>query len=67
MSSSLVLISSYPFPGKGIKVLRDEMKSVSWFKHLPQSVVDYQPTLRTLAHPINQDYLRETLQQWINM
>ncbi|KAM5134988.1 conserved oligomeric Golgi complex subunit 1 isoform 2-T2 [Mantella aurantiaca] len=53
--------------GKGIKVLREEMKSVSWFKHLPQSVVDFQPTLRTLAHPINQDYLRETLQQWINM
>ncbi|XP_072259564.1 conserved oligomeric Golgi complex subunit 1 isoform X2 [Pyxicephalus adspersus] len=53
--------------GKGIKVLREEMKSSSWFKHLPQSVVDFQPTLRTLAHPISQDYLRETLQQWINM
>ncbi|XP_053563002.1 conserved oligomeric Golgi complex subunit 1 isoform X2 [Bombina bombina] len=53
--------------GKGIKVLKEEIKSVSWFKHLTPSIVDFQPTLRTLAHPISQDYLQETLQQWINM
>ncbi|KAG8446464.1 hypothetical protein GDO86_014065 [Hymenochirus boettgeri] len=52
---------------KGIKVLKEEMKSVSWFKHLPPSVVEFQPERKTLAHPISQDYLQETLQQWINM
>ncbi|KAH1182755.1 hypothetical protein KIL84_004247 [Mauremys mutica] len=53
--------------GKGIKVLKEEMKLSSWFKYLPLSIVEFQPTLRTLAHPISQDYLRETLQKWINM
>ncbi|XP_069055922.1 conserved oligomeric Golgi complex subunit 1 isoform X2 [Pleurodeles waltl] len=55
-------------PGvKGTTVLKDEMKSGSWFKHLPLSVIEFQPALRTLAHPISQDYLRETLQKWIHM
>ncbi|MGH0117852.1 UNVERIFIED_CONTAM: hypothetical protein FKN15_003883 [Acipenser sinensis] len=53
--------------GKGVKVLHNEMKSGSWFKYLPSSVTDFQPVLRTLAHPINQDHLRDTLLQWINM
>ncbi|KAE8576114.1 hypothetical protein XENTR_v10004059 [Xenopus tropicalis] len=53
--------------GKGINVLKEEMKSVSWFKHLPPSVVNFQPERRTLAHPISQEYLCETLQQWISM
>ncbi|XP_018093791.1 conserved oligomeric Golgi complex subunit 1 isoform X2 [Xenopus laevis] len=53
--------------GKGIKVLKEEMKSVSWFRHLPSSVVDFQPARSTLAHPISQEYLCETLQQWISM
>ncbi|XP_018425831.1 PREDICTED: conserved oligomeric Golgi complex subunit 1 [Nanorana parkeri] len=65
--SMLGTVTAQDGGGKGIKVLREEMKSVGWFKHLPQSVVGFQPTLRTLAHPINQDYLRETLQQWISM
>ncbi|XP_063817230.1 conserved oligomeric Golgi complex subunit 1 isoform X2 [Pseudophryne corroboree] len=65
--SMLETITAQHRTGKGINVLREEMQSVSWFKHLPSSIVDFQPTLRTLAHPINQDYLRETLQQWINM
>ncbi|NXC47712.1 COG1 protein, partial [Penelope pileata] len=52
--------------GKG-GVLEDEVKLSSWFKYLPESVVEFQPTLRTLAHPISQDYLRDTLQKWIAM
>ncbi|KAM3921707.1 conserved oligomeric Golgi complex subunit 1 isoform 2-T2 [Leptodactylus fuscus] len=65
--SMLETVTTQQAGGKGIRVLREEMQSVSWFKHLPPSVVDFQPALRTLAHPINQDYLRETLQQWINL
>ncbi|KAG9473533.1 hypothetical protein GDO78_004044 [Eleutherodactylus coqui] len=65
--SMLETVTAQQAGGKGIKVLRVEMQSVSWFKHLPPSVVDFQPTLRTLAHPINLDYLRETLQRWINL
>ncbi|KAM4692092.1 conserved oligomeric Golgi complex subunit 1 isoform 2-T2 [Rhinophrynus dorsalis] len=65
--SMLETVTTQQSGGKGIKVLKEEMKSVSWFKHLPPSVVDFQPELRTLAHPINQDYLRETLQKWIHM
>ncbi|XP_072208407.1 conserved oligomeric Golgi complex subunit 1 isoform X2 [Excalfactoria chinensis] len=52
--------------GKG-GVLEDEVKLSSWFRYLPESVVEFQPTLRTLAHPISQDYLRDTLQKWIAM
>ncbi|XP_056406655.1 conserved oligomeric Golgi complex subunit 1 isoform X2 [Hyla sarda] len=65
--SMLETVTAQQAVGKGIKVLREEMQSVSWFKHLPPSVVDFQPTLRTLARPINRDHLRETLQQWINL
>jgi len=52
--------------GKG-GVLEDEVKLSSWFRYLPESVEEIQPTLRTLAHPISQDYLRDTLQKWIAM
>ncbi|KAM6297600.1 conserved oligomeric Golgi complex subunit 1 isoform 2-T2 [Aegotheles albertisi] len=48
-------------------VLEEEVKLSSWFKYLPESVVEFQPALRTLAHPISQDYLRDTLQKWITM
>ncbi|XP_065708221.2 conserved oligomeric Golgi complex subunit 1 isoform X1 [Patagioenas fasciata] len=48
-------------------VLEDEVKLSSWFRYLPESVVEFRPALRTLVHPISQDYLRETLQQWIAM
>ncbi|NXG51140.1 COG1 protein, partial [Psilopogon haemacephalus] len=48
-------------------VLEEEVKLSSWFKYLPESVVQFQPALRTLAHPISQDYLRDTLQKWIAM
>lgn len=53
-------------PGRG-GVLEEDLKLSSWFKYLPESVVEFRPALRTLAHPISQEYLRETLQQWINM
>lgn len=55
------------FLGKGITVLKEETKLSTWFKYLPPSVTEFQLTLRTLAHPISQDYLRDTLQKWINM
>ncbi|XP_064323174.1 conserved oligomeric Golgi complex subunit 1 isoform X1 [Phalacrocorax carbo] len=48
-------------------VLENEVKLSSWFRYLPESVVEFQPALRTLAHPISQDYLRDTLQKWITM
>ncbi|NXA36007.1 COG1 protein, partial [Eudromia elegans] len=51
--------------GGGGGVLEDEVKLSSWFRYLPASVVEFQPALRTLAHPISQDHLRDTLQQWI--
>ncbi|XP_058140628.1 conserved oligomeric Golgi complex subunit 1 isoform X1 [Dasypus novemcinctus] len=52
--------------GKGNGVLQ-EMNLCSWFKHLPASIVEFQPALRTLAHPISQEYLKDTLQKWIYM
>ncbi|NXD10107.1 COG1 protein, partial [Nothocercus nigrocapillus] len=48
-------------------VLEDEVKLSSWFRYLPASVVEFQPALRTLAHPISQEHLRDTLQQWITL
>jgi hypothetical protein len=53
--------------GKGIGALQGEMKLCSWFRHLPTSIIEFQPTLRTLAHPISQEYLKDTLQKWIDM
>lgn len=53
--------------GKSTGVLQGEMKRCSWFRHLPASIVAFQPALRTLAHPISQEYLQDTLQQWIRM
>ncbi|KAL6077747.1 hypothetical protein STEG23_007901 [Scotinomys teguina] len=56
-----------PHHGKGIGVLQGEMRLCSWFRHLPASVMEFQPELRTLAHPISQEYLKDTLQKWIDM
>ncbi|XP_043089852.1 conserved oligomeric Golgi complex subunit 1 isoform X2 [Puntigrus tetrazona] len=52
--------------GKEKKVLDKEMSTGSWFKHLPLSVMNFQPALRTLAQPIQREQLRDTLQQWID-
>uniref|UniRef100_A0A8D0HHF3 Conserved oligomeric Golgi complex subunit 1 n=1 Tax=Sphenodon punctatus TaxID=8508 RepID=A0A8D0HHF3_SPHPU len=65
--STLETITGQHPAGKSIKVLKEEMKLSSWFRHLPASIVEFQPTLRTLARPISQDYLRDTLQKWIDM
>uniref|UniRef100_E1BK29 Conserved oligomeric Golgi complex subunit 1 n=3 Tax=Bos TaxID=9903 RepID=E1BK29_BOVIN len=65
--STLDSITSQHPSGKGVWVLQDEMKLCSWFKHLPASVVEFQPALRTLAHPISQEYLKDTLQKWIHV
>ncbi|XP_058025893.1 conserved oligomeric Golgi complex subunit 1 isoform X1 [Ahaetulla prasina] len=51
----------------GLSMLKDETKLSTSFKYLPSSVTEFQPTLRTLAHPISQDCLRDTLQKWISM
>ncbi|XP_062072911.1 conserved oligomeric Golgi complex subunit 1 [Lepus europaeus] len=65
--STLETITGHSPAGKGTGVLQGEMKLCSWFRHLPASVVDFQPALRTLAHPVSQEYLRDTLQKWILM
>lgn len=65
--STLDTITGQHPPGKGLGVLQQEMKLCSWFKHLPASVVEFQPALRTLAHPISQEFLKDTLQKWIHM
>ncbi|XP_007482766.2 conserved oligomeric Golgi complex subunit 1 isoform X2 [Monodelphis domestica] len=65
--STLDSVTSQQLAGKGIINVLQEMKLCSWFKHLPASIMEFQPTLRTLAHPINEEYLKDTLQKWINM
>ncbi|XP_060108300.1 conserved oligomeric Golgi complex subunit 1 isoform X2 [Heteronotia binoei] len=65
--SALETITSQHPAGKGITVLKEETKLSTWFKYLPPSITEFQLTLRTLAHPISQDYLKDTLQKWINM
>nr|XP_020662380.1 conserved oligomeric Golgi complex subunit 1 [Pogona vitticeps] len=65
--STLETITNPHPAGKGITVLNEETRLSSSFKYLPSSITEFQPTLRTLAHPISQDYLKDTLQQWINM
>lgn len=51
---------------KGRKLLQEEKSTGSWFNYLPPSITEFQPTLRTLAQPIQTEQLRDTLQQWIN-
>ncbi|XP_036052250.1 conserved oligomeric Golgi complex subunit 1 [Onychomys torridus] len=65
--STLETITSQHPTGKGIGVLQGEMRLCSWFRHLPASIMEFQPELRTLAHPVSQEYLKDTLQKWIDM
>ncbi|XP_006872363.1 PREDICTED: conserved oligomeric Golgi complex subunit 1 [Chrysochloris asiatica] len=65
--STLETVTGQHPAGKGLGVLQEGMKLCSWFKHLPASVVEFQPVLRTLAHPISQEYLKDTLQKWIHI
>uniref|UniRef100_A0A8C5P4D7 Conserved oligomeric Golgi complex subunit 1 n=1 Tax=Jaculus jaculus TaxID=51337 RepID=A0A8C5P4D7_JACJA len=64
--STLETITCQHPTGKGAGVLQGEMKLCSWFRHLPASVIEFQPVLRTLALPISQEYLRDTLRKWID-
>ncbi|KAM8824978.1 conserved oligomeric Golgi complex subunit 1 [Synchiropus picturatus] len=51
---------------KGRRVLSEDPSTGSWFKYVPASITEFQPTLRTLAQPIQREQLRDTLQQWID-
>ncbi|MED6232962.1 hypothetical protein ATANTOWER_004882 [Ataeniobius toweri] len=64
--STLENVTSSTPTGKGRKVLQEEWSTGSWFRYLPPSITEFQPTLRTLALPIQTEQLRDTLQQWIN-
>ncbi|KAM4717304.1 conserved oligomeric Golgi complex subunit 1 isoform 2-T2 [Anableps anableps] len=64
--STLENVTSCTPTGKGRKVLQEEWSTGSWFRYLPPSITEFQPTLRTLAQPIQTEQLRDTLQQWIN-
>lgn len=48
------------------RVLQEETSTGSWFRYLPPSITEFQPTLRTLAQPIQREQLRDALQQWID-
>ncbi|XP_028617081.1 conserved oligomeric Golgi complex subunit 1 isoform X2 [Grammomys surdaster] len=65
--STLETVTRQQPTGKGIGALQGEMKLCGWFRYLPASIAEFQPTLRTLAHPISQEYLKDTLQKWIDM
>ncbi|XP_072225843.1 conserved oligomeric Golgi complex subunit 1 isoform X1 [Leuresthes tenuis] len=64
--SMLENVTSTTPAAKGRKVLQEETSTGSWLKYLPKSISEFQPTLRTLAQPIQREQLRDTLQQWIN-
>uniref|UniRef100_H3CJV1 Conserved oligomeric Golgi complex subunit 1 n=1 Tax=Tetraodon nigroviridis TaxID=99883 RepID=H3CJV1_TETNG len=51
---------------KSRRLLQEETSTGGWFKYLPPSIIEFQPTLRTLAQPIQTEQLRDTLQQWIH-
>ncbi|KAM9394308.1 conserved oligomeric Golgi complex subunit 1 isoform 2-T2 [Pholidichthys leucotaenia] len=51
---------------KARRVLQEETSPGSWFRYLPPCITEFQPTIRTLAQPIQREQLRDTLQQWIN-
>ncbi|TWW69247.1 Conserved oligomeric [Takifugu flavidus] len=51
---------------KGRRLLQEETSTGGWFKYVPPSITEFQPTLRTLAQPIQSEQLRDTLQQWIH-
>ncbi|KAG7504934.1 hypothetical protein JOB18_019809 [Solea senegalensis] len=64
--SILENVTSISPAAKVRKVLQEEKSTGGWFKHLPPSITEFQPALRTLAQPIQREQLRDTLQQWIN-
>ncbi|XP_015259637.1 PREDICTED: conserved oligomeric Golgi complex subunit 1 [Cyprinodon variegatus] len=64
--STLENVTSSSPAGRGRKVLQEEWSAGGWFRHLPPSITEFQPSLRSLAQPILTEQLRDTLQQWIN-
>uniref|UniRef100_A0A6Q2ZKL1 Conserved oligomeric Golgi complex subunit 1 n=1 Tax=Esox lucius TaxID=8010 RepID=A0A6Q2ZKL1_ESOLU len=64
--TTLENVTSPTAGGKGKRVLQEEVSTGSWLKYLPVSIAEFQPTLRTLAQPIQKEQLRDTLQQWID-
>ncbi|XP_061606022.1 conserved oligomeric Golgi complex subunit 1 isoform X1 [Phyllopteryx taeniolatus] len=64
--SILEKVTSSAPAAKRKHVLQEDTSTGSWFKYLPSSVTEFQPTLRTLAQPIQREQLRDTLQQWID-
>ncbi|XP_037545308.1 conserved oligomeric Golgi complex subunit 1 [Nematolebias whitei] len=64
--SILENVTSSTPAAKSRRTLQEEASTGSWFRYLPPSITDFQPTLRTLAQPIQGEQLRDTLQQWIN-
>ncbi|XP_075888501.1 conserved oligomeric Golgi complex subunit 1 isoform X3 [Nelusetta ayraudi] len=64
--STLENVTSATPGAKGRRLLQEGPSTGSWFNHLPSSITEFQPALRTLAHPIQAEQLRDTLQQWIN-
>ncbi|XP_038130522.1 conserved oligomeric Golgi complex subunit 1 isoform X2 [Cyprinodon tularosa] len=64
--STLENVTSSSPAGRGRKVLQEEWSTGGWFRHLPPSITEFQPSLQSLAQPILTEQLRDTLQQWIN-
>ncbi|KAM8724837.1 conserved oligomeric Golgi complex subunit 1 isoform 2-T2 [Acanthopagrus schlegelii] len=64
--SILENVTSTSPAAKGRRVLQEETSTGSWFNFLPPSITEFQPTLRTLAQPIQREQLRDTLKQWID-
>uniref|UniRef100_A0A8C6WFS3 Conserved oligomeric Golgi complex subunit 1 n=1 Tax=Neogobius melanostomus TaxID=47308 RepID=A0A8C6WFS3_9GOBI len=64
--STIQSVTTPPAPGESRSVLHDHSSTSGWSKHLPPSILHFQPTLRTLAQPIQRAHLRDTLQQWIH-
>ncbi|XP_072298379.1 conserved oligomeric Golgi complex subunit 1 [Eucyclogobius newberryi] len=55
-----------PVPGETRSILHDHSSASGWSNHLPPSTLQFQPTLKTLAQPIQSTHLRHALQQWIH-
>lgn len=64
--STVQSVTTPSAPGESRSVLHHHSSAGSWAKHLPPSILHFQPTLRTLAQPIQSSHLRDTLQQWIH-
>uniref|UniRef100_A0A6Q2ZL99 Conserved oligomeric Golgi complex subunit 1 n=1 Tax=Esox lucius TaxID=8010 RepID=A0A6Q2ZL99_ESOLU len=66
LSSGLLFTTLENVTSPTAGVLQEEVSTGSWLKYLPVSIAEFQPTLRTLAQPIQKEQLRDTLQQWID-